>query len=336
MTVLEKMMIMMMMIIAVILSKTAAYEEEISIVKEEWELFKIQHNKSYGGIVEEQFRMKMFLENKLKVIEHNKLFAQNKTSYSMKINHMSDMLPEEIVETMYGLRPEMNETLGSTFIPPDDDISLPSTVDWRLKGIVTPVKNQGPCGSCWAFSAVGSLEGQHARKMRHLISLSEQNLVDCCRYCAGCNGGLMSSAYRCILEEGGIESEFDYAYVAQNEVCKFDSRKVVATLTGWMHVGRSERELMKAVALAGPISAAIDASPSFLHYSSGIYYDANCSPTRLNHGVLVVGYGTERGMDYWLVKNSWSTLWGNQGYVKMARNRSNMCGIASLASYPLV
>ncbi|XP_068227153.1 cathepsin L-like [Palaemon carinicauda] len=329
---------MMVMVIAVIVSKTAAYEAGISIAQEEWELFKIQHNKSYGGIVEEQFRMKIFLENKLKVIVHNKLFAQNKTSYSMSINHLSDMLSREVAETMCGFRPEMNETLGSTFIPPDDDISIPSTVDWRLKGIVTPVKNQGACGSCWAFSAIGSLEGQHARKVGHLTSLSEQNLVDCCGHCGGCRGGLMVAAFKCILEEGGIESEVDYPYKAHNEGCKFNSSKVAATVTGWSRVQRSELALMKAVALVGPISVAIDACASFMHYHSGVYYDPQCPPAHLDHGVLVVGYGTdtEVGMDYWLVKNSWGHRWGDNGYIKIARNKSNMCGIASSASYPLV
>lgn len=329
----------MVVVMAAIASEVTAYEPVLSVAKEEWELFKITYNKNYENIVEEKFRMKIFMENKLKIIEHNKLYAQNKTSYEMETNHLSDMLTEEVVATMQGLQVQMDgmdENSGSTFIPPNDDIPLPPSVDWRLKGVVTRVKYQGGCGSCWAFSATGAMEGQHARKTGRLESLSEQNLVDCCHRCHGCGGGLMQSAFRCVLEEGGIESEFEYPYTAHDGVCKYEKRRAVATVTGWVNIPRTELALLQAVAVVGPISVGIDASSSFMHYRSGVYYDPECSPAHLNHGVLVVGYGTENGMDYWLVKNSWGSHWGDEGYIKMARNKSNMCGIASLASFPLV
>lgn len=329
----------MILLVIVALCQLINAEPITSIAKEEWELFKLEHQKSYDGIVEERFRMKIFMENKLAVIEHNKLYAQNLTTFQMKINHLSDMLPSEIVATMTGFRGEGDKNhVPSLYIPPDEDVKLPSSVDWRLKGVVTPVKSQGYCGSGWAFAATGSLEGQHARKTGHLVSLSEQNLIDCCSWCQGCRGGRMTSAYDCIYYERGIESESYYPYTASEGLCKYNALFAAANVTGYMVVRQdSEWDLMNAVATIGPISVAINAgNPSFAHYSHGIYYEPNCPVYGINHGILVVGYGREWGVDYWLLKNSWTTLWGNQGYMKMARNRGNMCGIAHEASFPLV
>ncbi|XP_022082007.1 cathepsin L1-like [Acanthaster planci] len=233
-------------------------------------------------------------------------------------------------------------------VPPEGmdtftDISnLPTTVDWRKKGWVTGVKNQLQCGSCWAFSATGALEGQTFNRTGKLPSISEQNLVDCARKlsydCNGCEGGTMNGAFQYVHDNNGIDSESSYPYKARDGKCRFNPANVVATdKTHVLLPAKDEKALQKAVATIGPISVAIDASHmSFQLYNNGVYSEPQCSQTVLDHGVLAVGYGVEEGKDYWLVKNSWGKKWGMKGYIMMSRFENNQCGIATNASYPLV
>jgi len=217
---------------------------------------------------------------------------------------------------------------------------LPKTVDWRTKGYVTPVKDQGQCGSCWSFSTTGSLEGQNFKKTGKLISLSEQNLVDCSgsQGNQGCGGGWPDWAFEYVKSNNGIDTEESYPYTAQDGECKFDGNSIGARCTGYTDIeATSEDALQKAVATVGPISVCIDAGhESFQSYKSGVYNEPECSTDMLDHAVLAVGYGTENGVDYWLVKNSWNTIWGEEGYIKMSRNKANQCGIATKASFPIV
>ncbi|GFO41743.1 cathepsin [Plakobranchus ocellatus] len=240
---------------------------------------------------------------------------------------------------MNGYRMRTNH--GTGLVHADTDVTdAPDEVDWTTKGYVTPIKNQGQCGSCWAFSATGSLEGQTFRKYGRLTSLSEQNLVDCSSKQGnhGCEGGLMDNAFTYIKENGGIDTESSYPYVGRDGKCRFSASDIGANCTGYVDVkSKDESALQTAVANVGPISVAIDANHiTFQLYEGGVYHNFLCSQTNLDHGVLAVGYGTHEGKDYWLVKNSWGTTWGLKGYIMMSRNRSNNCGIATQASYPTV
>jgi len=302
--------------------------------------WKTAHGKVYRP-EEEMKRMEIFMEN-LKFIEE--FNSRKDRTMTLGLNKFADLTNEEFRKMMMG---SFNATRqlqawlhkeGTTFIPPAN-WEADSSVDWRTAGIVTPVKDQGQCGSCYSFSTTGSLEGQWARATNTLVSLSEQQIVDCATAYGdqGCDGGLMTNSFYYIYDNGGIDTEQAYPYEAVQSYCRYRSDYVGAKVTGWYNVPASESSLQQAVASAGPVSVAIDASQSsFQFYQSGIYYDAYCSSQNLDHAVLVVGYGTEGGNDYWLVKNSWSTSWGDAGYIKMARNYGNMCGIATMASYPAV
>jgi len=254
-------------------------------------------------------------------------------NHRVGINKFADLTIKEF-SAMY---------LGTRAVVPvtnyEPSVAAPATVDWRTKGAVTPIKDQGQCGSCWAFSAVGSTEAAHFFATKELVSLSEQNLVDCsdAQGNQGCNGGLMTSAFTYIETNKGIDTEASYPYKAVDGTCAFTPANVGATLTGFTNIeAGSEAKLTEAIVTA-PISVAIDAShSSFQLYVSGVYYEEACSSTQLDHGVLAVGYGGNgtKG-EFYIVKNSWGTSWGNAGYIEMSRNRENNCGIATMATRPI-
>jgi cathepsin L len=301
----------------------------------QWIKFKNQYNKVYTR-AEESVRFAIFQDNLRAIERHN----AGQHSFRLGVNKFSDMTNTEFKRfngyRASGARPISSQTFNSKVS------DLPATVDWRTKGLVTPVKDQGQCGSCWAFSAVASLEGQHAKSTGKLVSLSEQNLVDCSQQEGnqGCDGGLMDQAFQYVEDAGGIDTEASYPYEAQDDTCRFNKANVGATLKGFVDIpSGDENALQAAVATIGPISVAMDASsPNFQAYSGGIYNFTDCGNQQgdLDHGVTAVGYGTDNGQDYWLIKNSWGDSWGEQGYFKIARNAGNLCGIATDSSYPTV
>ncbi|XP_054713140.1 procathepsin L-like [Uloborus diversus] len=303
-----------------------------------WEEFKRIYGKTYTGREEAERRF-AWEEHIAKIVHHNIRADLGQHSFRRGLNKYADMRHEEFVKVMNGFRPKNVPSNASAWVPPSN-VKIPDQVDWRTKGLVTGVKDQGQCGSCWAFSTTGSLEGQHKKKTGDLVSLSEQNLVDCSgpEGNDGCEGGLMDSAFDYIKQNKGIDTEKSYPYTAEDGSCHFKRANVGATVTGYVDIPSGDEEaLKKAVATVGPVSVAIDAShDSFQTYLNGVYDEPECSTSELDHGVLVVGYGTEDGRDYWLVKNSWGPSWGIKGYIKMSRNSNNQCGIATQASYPLV
>ncbi|XP_030561428.1 crustapain-like [Drosophila novamexicana] len=260
----------------------------------------------------------------------------------MGVNQFTDMLPKEfegLMLTSINLT-DATSDIDIIYSAPENT-EIPSSIDWRVKGAVTSVKNQGKCGSCWAFSAVGTLEGQQFLKTRQLKSLSTQNLLDCSsRYPysnQGCNGGIPLEALIYVKDNGGIDIESSYPYDSRQLSCRFDRHNVGATVSAVVRLTEGdESNLAVATATKGPISVLIHVGQTFMQYHGGVYKDNSCNKY-FNHAVLVVGYGHDsREGDYWLVKNSWGSKWGESGYIRMARNRNNQCRIASYAIFPLV
>jgi len=260
-------------------------------------------------------------------------------SSKLAMTSLADLTNEEY-KKLLGTRFDGTERLAAA-VPNTKQVvnANPTSVDWRTKGAVTPIKNQGQCGSCWSFSTTGSTEGAHFLKTKNLVSLSEQNLVDCSVSYGnnGCNGGLMDDAFQYIIANKGIDTEASYPYSATGpNTCEYKAANSAATLSSYKDVNSGDEKDLETAAVQQPISVAIDAShTSFQLYSSGVYDESACSTSQLDHGVLVVGYGESKSTPYWLVKNSWGTSWGQSGYIWMSKDKSNQCGIATMASYPI-
>ncbi|XP_013418301.1 cathepsin L1 [Lingula anatina] len=301
---------------------------------DEWEVYKKFHNKVYDTRDEDCYRRNIWEDSVKWVAKHNREYDMGVHTYWVGINQFSDMTQQERVSKMNGaVMPENVTYDGIEWFQEPLNVQLPSTVDWRQKGAVTPVKNQRACGSCWAFSATGTMEGQSVLRKHKKVSLSEQQLVDCDKHDGGCNGGNPDSAIKYVAQNGGIDTESAYSYTAKNGHCHFSKSGVGYTTSGVVHVPASESSLQSAVATVGPISVCIDASHrSFGAYKGGVYNEPACSH-HTDHCVLAVGYGTMSGKAYWLVKNSWGTNWGVKGYIYMSRNKGNQCAIASYGTY---
>jgi len=273
-------------------------------------------------------RLGIFLANKRLVREHN---AANK-GFKVALNKFAALTSSEY-KSLLGFKP-----IAATSAKAVKYSTNGADVDWRQKGCVNPIKDQGQCGSCWAFSAVQAVESCYAASTGTLYSLSESQLVDCCSACSGCDGGFPSSAYDWVIkhQNGGFMKEEDYPYSPSEHSCKFDPSKVVVTISGYSEVASgSESDLAAKCASVGPIAVGIDASNwSFQLYSSGIYDEPSCSSYSLDHAVGVIGYGSEGGVNYWIVRNSWGTSWGEEGYIRMVKDKNNQCGEATNACYP--
>ena len=286
------------------------------------------------GKTSSKFGFSHFHQSLLRIIKHNK----KNSSWEKGLNQFSDMSYYDF-EQQFLMRTPQNCS-ATAFNYEMKNIDLPSSVDWRKKGIVSPVKSQGRCGSCWTFSTTGCLEAHwKLHKGGEFLDLSEQQLVDCAGDFDnhGCNGGLPSHAFEYIKHVGGIQQEKDYPYKAETLSCHFDKSKVVAHVSGGAVniTAGSEHELDEALATVGPVSIAFEVVDDFRDYKSGVYQSKTCKngPMDVNHAVLAVGYGVEKGVKYYIVKNSWGAVWGDQGFFKIKRG-VNMCGVAVCNSYP--
>ncbi|XP_062176686.1 cysteine protease XCP1-like [Alnus glutinosa] len=294
-----------------------------------------KHGKTYTSMEEKLHRFEIFKENLKHIDQRNKEI----TSYWLGLNEFADLSHEEFKNKYLGLKSEFpRRRESSRDFSYGDVVDLPKSVDWRKKGAVTPVKNQGSCGSCWAFSTVAAVEGINHIVTGNLTSLSEQELIDCDRsFNNGCNGGLMDYAFEFIISSGGLHKEEDYPYLMEEGTCEEKREEMdLVTISGYQDVPENDEEsLLKALAQQ-PLSVAIEASSKDFQFYSGGVFDGHCG-TELDHGVTAVGYGSSKGSDYIIVKNSWGPKWGEKGYIRMKRKTGKpegLCGINKLASYP--
>eukprot|EP01016_Furgasonia_blochmanni_P026320 TRINITY_DN27_c0_g1_i4.p1 TRINITY_DN27_c0_g1~~TRINITY_DN27_c0_g1_i4.p1 ORF type:complete len:416 (-),score=171.63 TRINITY_DN27_c0_g1_i4:278-1525(-) len=290
-----------------------------------------KNGRLYGSVEEKNYRLLVFRQNVLKIKEHNK---QGK-SYSLAVNQFADLTGEEFKAKYLTLKAPSQRTLNIAYL---DTTNAPDSVDWREKGIVGKVKDQGQCGSCWAFSAIAALEALNAQKNGTYQSFSEQELVDCSTSYGnqGCNGGLMDYAFQ-YVQANGIESDKTYPYRARDQRCKASKGSSVFQINGFQDVPPNDNDQLEAAVAQGVVSVAIEADTQvFQFYEDGIIDDESCG-TELDHGVAAVGYGKEKGKSFWIVRNSWGGSWGDKGYVKILKQNGSsegICGIAMAASYP--
>ncbi|CAH1963340.1 unnamed protein product [Acanthoscelides obtectus] len=312
---------------------------------DQWAQFKSKHGRVYTITQEDRKRFSIFKDNLQKIEYHNAKYEKGEVSYALKITKFADMTWDEFKDFLrnsFGdlLEDNSEKSYESRLEERDEEtiVDLPTAVDWNQKGAVTKVKDQGTCGSCWAFSAVGALEAQHLQTNGSLLDLSAQELVDCADATygnMGCAGGLMDNAFN-FVKVKGILTEKEYPYKGISDYCR--QKQEGFKIQSYVDVAnQDEKVLAKAVAQVGPVSCAMDASYIQLYSHGIIDRSCGCDNARysLNHGVLVVGYGEENGVQFWLVKNSWGTGWGEDGYFKLRKDDKNTCGIATLSSYPV-
>ncbi|XP_017887967.1 digestive cysteine proteinase 1 [Ceratina calcarata] len=303
---------------------------------EAFEEFKKNHKKEYADDKDQLMRKEVFRQNLRFIHSVNRA---NK-GYQLQVNHLVDRTELEL-KALRGKQYTKGYNGGQPFPynVAHEMTNVPDSIDWRLYGAVTPVKDQSVCGSCWSFGTTGTIEGAYYMKYGELVRLSQQALIDCSWGYGnnGCDGGEDFRSYQWIMKHGGLPTEDDYGgYLGQDGYCHVDNTTLIVKITGFVNVTPGDPEAMKiAIAKHGPISISIDAShKTFSFYSHGVYYEPSCgnTPEEMDHAVLAVGYGKIDGKDYWLVKNSWSTYWGNDGYILMAQ-KDNNCGVLTAPTY---
>jgi len=305
---------------------------------DKFEGYKSEHGKVYNGQLEHRRRQHIWRQNIRFVDAHNR----RGLGYQLRVNHLADWTDDELRALHPNARGVPQHSAPMVF-EADSSTSTPSSIDWREKGAVAAVKDQAICGSCWAFGSVAAIEGALFIKSGKLTRLSSQALVDCSWEFGnlGCDGGFDFWAYEWIMQAGFIPTEESYPYTMQDGRCRFENTEKGTAIRGYVNVtSGDEMALRQAIALHGPISVSIDASHRTLSfYDSGIYYDPVCSPKLddLDHVVAAVGYGVDEqtGEGYWIVRNSWSSYWGDQGYIRISM-RDNICGVATAPTFVVI
>uniref|UniRef100_A0A1E1WVT6 Putative cathepsin F-like protein n=1 Tax=Tityus obscurus TaxID=1221240 RepID=A0A1E1WVT6_TITOB len=303
-----------------------------------FEKFIKKYKRSYSDEYEKEKRFKIFRANLKQIKELN---SNERGTAIYGVTKFADLNENEFRKHL-GFRPDLAQ---ANSIPPPAEIpsiSIPKSFDWRHYNVVTEVKNQQQCGSCWAFSTTGNIEGQWALKKKKLVSLSEQELVDCDKVDQGCNGGLPSNAYKEIIRLGGLETEKEYPYEAEDETCEFKKSDVRVYINSSVSISQNETEMAVWLVKHGPISIGINANAMQFYYG-GISHPWKflCSPDNLDHGVLIVGYGVhsyplfKTVLPFWIIKNSWGADWGEQGYYRVYRG-DGTCGLNKMATSSIV
>lgn len=322
--------------VALIVSSSCYFSMEEKEIFTKFQDFMKRYNKNYSSIEEFKQKFEIFKQN-VQVLDHlrtSNYGSNDSAEYDLGVTEFFDVTPEQFAKTHLNLK--MQDAGKLLFNPNTKPFrrsaeDAPASWDWREHGAVGPVKNQGSCGSCWAFSATGNLEGQYAKAHNGtLVQFSEQQLVDCDNIDEGCNGGLMENAFKFLETEGGIELESTYPYKGRRNTCAFSQDKVAAKIVGYKYADSEDEEVIKQFLYEnGPLAIAINATP-LQFYFGGIFNPWFskwiCNPESLNHGVLIVGYGEEKGKKYWIVKNSWGSGWGEKGYFRIIRGNGT-CGV---------
>ncbi|XP_053973401.1 procathepsin L [Hylaeus volcanicus] len=304
---------------------------------EYWNAYKSRYNKTYSDN-EETARRLAWEENLVTIYKHNMMAAAGHHDFTLRDNHMADLGTRQYMRDMVKLIPSRKRRVsqgpmvGAVL---HDPRHIPRQLDWREKGFKTPAQNQRDCGSCYAYSIAGSIQGQIFKETGMLIPLSEQQLIDCSASTGnmGCSGGSLRNTLRYLEKAKGLMAQEHYPYRGKQGRCHFQEHMSVVNITSWAVLpARDERALEAAVATIGPIAASINASPkTFQLYHTGVYNDEVCSSDMVNHAMLIVGYTPTE----WILKNWWGEEWGENGYMRLAKNK-NRCGIANYAAYAKV
>lgn len=337
--------ILLIVLATILLSATCHIHLESSVSDAEmfsqFQHFMETHNKKYTTIEETKERFEIFRQNYKRIELTKKMLLKQSEQplFEMGITKFFDMTPMEFQKTLLNLDLSHMQRLKVLYgeneiVPTYANGKAPEAYDWRERGAVSPVKNQGMCGSCWAFSAVGNIEAQYKIKTNKTELFSEQQLVDCDKeQDQGCNGGLMDNAFA-YLEKTGIMAAKDYSYKGREQKCAFDANKIAAKVTGYKFATGNSAELVDENNLKqllfenGPFAIAINASP-LQFYLWGVFnpwFEFICNPKELNHGVLLVGYGVSGNTPYWIIKNSWGSAWGEKGYFRLIGGKG-ACGV---------
>ena len=307
-------------ILITLLALTFCLEKSEKYAFLQFQRFLNKYNKKYNTVEEYLLRYDVFKKNLNK-------FRQNKASYKMGINQFTDLTPTEFRKRYLNLDMKLLNKINYKKVSVNSN-GAPDSWNWIDQGVLGPIKDQGYCGSCWAFSTMGNIEALNTMKTKEYIALSEQQLVDCdTEVDMGCDGGLMEYAFQYLIDNGCMSQE-DYPYVGYDDTCKYDKDKVVVRIKDWkMLETQDEGEIKEFLYDNGPLAIAINADP-FQYYTEGIIDEDewSCDPEGLNHGVVLVGYGSENGVDFWIIRNSWGDYWGEQGYCRVARGKGT-CGV---------
>jgi len=316
-----------LLVVAICASAISAYSgiDGFSCTRQDFADFQVKYNKHYKDASEEEQRFEIFCKNALTAHQRN-LAAPRGSDVQFGITKFTDLTKEEFSKFLGYKKSKEPAGIEDGAKRIKSDFTAPTTFDWRTHSppVVTPVYNQGQCGSCWAFSATENIESQWALSGKTLTELSVQQIVDCDTSDDGCNGGDTPTAYEYVIRAGGLDTKADYPYTAKDGRCSFNSGEVAAKIKGWEYAGKGNETAMVAyLAANGPLSICVDAA-SWDSYKSGVYPASSCG-TSLDHCVLAVGYNLPG--NYWIVRNSWAADWGIDGYIYLEYGHDT-CGLA--------